>query len=199
MRRSFRAGVSLIVVGLWPCLAPSQKTQNSAPSEKNELTLSIILEKEHYSSGEKLFTRTKFTNVSRTTLCFPQPSQEEIAAWLGVLRTTVTPPISGQEEEQFLEVFDGGGTWPRDKLLHEIKERWVWLRPTESYVTTSLGVRTTLSSPGQWRINVSYRPPEGSFHPAEYRKYLGSAAESVGCALPQAEIAADPVSFSVSQ
>jgi len=84
--------MSLIIVGLWPCLASSQKSQKAAPSEKNELTLSIILEKERYSSSDKLFTKTKFTNVSKTILCFPQPSQGEIAAWLGVLRTTVTPP-----------------------------------------------------------------------------------------------------------
>jgi hypothetical protein len=188
----------LMVLFFYPSSASAQTLRVPTASPKPELGLSIVLDKEAYSQGEKLFTKSRFTNTSEETLCFPEPPQGEIVAKNGVLSTTVTRP-DGSEDTEFLKLFDARATWPREKLVQEIKERWIWLRPTESYVTKSVQRQFTLSTPGEWRIHMSYRPPEGSFQPTEHEKYLRSAAKSVGCVLPQTEIQADPVIFNVSQ
>jgi len=197
MRGTTTRGVLiLILAGLGASLALTQTQRKPVPSEKPELRLSIILDKEAYSLREKVFAKTKFTNVSERTLCFPIPPQDEVVAVNGVLDTTLTLP-DGSEDTQFLKIFDGAGLRSREELLQEIKERWIWLRPTESYVTKSAQIQIALSVPGRWRINTSYRPPEGSFRSAEYRKWLSSAAASAGCKLPHVEVTADPVTFSV--
>ena len=186
------ASLLLIVV------LPQSLTQKTATAEKPELALSVILGVENYSLRENVSPKARFTNVSNATLCFPEPPLEYVSADSGVLATTLRAP-EGHDNSQFLEVFDGAGPRSREELLQQVKKRWVWLRPSESYTTKSVPLKTTLDVPGQWRIEMSYRPPEGSFRPAKYRKYLSSVAKSAGCTLPQVEIAAEPIGFSVSQ
>jgi hypothetical protein len=194
--RSGRNGCPLQVV-----LDAEQKTvalsKNPAQPEKTELTLKIILDKGTYALHDKVFAKTAFTNVSQETLCFPEPAQEEIVATRGVLTMILTRPDSS-EEGQFLKTFDARWTWPREKLLPEIKEHWIWLTPNAVYVTKSVQLQTTLSEPGDWRLKTTYRPPEGAFGPTEYKEYLSSAALSAGCTLPQSDVSAEPTRFSVS-
>jgi hypothetical protein len=159
----------------------------------------MILGKETYSLHEPVFIKTEFTNLSDKTLCFPKPDQGRTNSVQGYLAMEVTAPPGDTEIEKFIEVIDGKGVWPREKLLSEIKQRWIWLPPHEVYVPDPAQVQTEFNFPGNWQIEETYQPPEGSFDRAgEYRKYLKSAALSVGCTLPETEVSAQPVTINIT-
>ena len=121
--------LSLLLVLSFHLPSRSARTpQVPTASPKAEPGLSIVLDKEAYSKGEKLLTKSRFTNISEETLCFPEPPQGEIVAKNGVLSATVTRP-DGSEDTEFPKLFDARATWPREKLVQEIKERCIWLRP----------------------------------------------------------------------
>jgi hypothetical protein len=172
-------------------------TESEGKSKHAELRLRIMPDKETYSLHDEIFTKVEFTNVSNLTVCFPEPAQEYVAASQGVLTRKLIGSTGTEENERFLEVFDGAGTWPRDKLIAEIKTQWVRLAPNETYVTKSSS-GGKLNAVGKWQLEASYRPPEGSFKPAAYRKYLASAAKKTGCTLPQMDISANKIVSIVS-
>ncbi len=189
-----------MLVGLgMSSIAARPQTANDLPASAAPLLkLRIILGKETYALHEPLFIKTEFTNLSDRTLCFPKPEQGRTVPVQGYLVTGVIAPPGDNEVEKFIEVFDGGGVWPREKLLSEIKQRWIWLPPHEVYVSDPAQVQTELNFPGNWQIEETYQPPEGSFDRAgEYRKYLKTTALSVGCTLPETEVSTQPVTISV--
>lgn len=173
------------------------QSQEAVKDQPPELTLRIILGTENYFVRDMVSPRAQFTNVTNTTLCFPEPPLGYVAADMGVLTTSLKGP-EGHDNDEFPEGFDGRGTASRKELLRIVKEHWVWLGPNESYTTKSVPVKSPLDVPGQWRVEMSYRPPEGSFQSAKYRKYLSSVAKSAGCRLPQIEVTAQPISLNVS-
>ena len=67
--------LALATVTLWSLIARAQKAGDPVPKKKPELKLRIVIEKETYSLNEKLFAKIEFTNLTNTTLCFPEPEQ----------------------------------------------------------------------------------------------------------------------------
>jgi len=161
------------------------------------LRLKVISNKETYAVKESVLTKTTFTNLSDMVLCFPKPEQGRQVPAQGYLAIQVAGPPSAKEYEYFLEHIDRRGTWPREKLLLEIEQDWIKLPPNETYTTASARVTATFDVPGQWRLTETYLPPEGSFGGDAYRKYLTSAAKSVGCTLPVTEVSAETVAINI--
>lgn len=162
-----------------------------------ELKIKTILSKPTYNLNENAVTQTVFTNLSEKTLCFPKPDQERMNSTEGYLITKVMPPSGVQETEIFIDVIDGRGIWPREKLRAEIQQHWVKVPPRMEYTTESAQVKTNFNWPGEWRVQKTYRPPEGSFDPAGYRERMKFAALSVGCTLPETEVSAEVVTLTV--
>jgi hypothetical protein len=193
-----RTVLPLIVLGVCSPFAWPQTSKSPVKPRVSELKLQIIPEKETYSLADRLSVRTEFTNITGRTLCFPQPSQKDEVPAQGYVITEAIGPPDTPGEDHFLDHYDGGGTWPLDKLVQEIRERWIWLAPNAVYRTGLAQIRTNFSTPGQWRLEAAYHSPEGSFHPAEFRKYLSTAGRIAGCTVPQSVVSAEPISLSVS-
>jgi hypothetical protein len=157
----------------------------------------MIPNKETYAVKESVLTKTTFTNLSDTVLCFPKPEQGRQVPAQGYLAIQVAGPPSAKEYEHFLEHIDRRATWPLEKLLLEIEQDWIKLPSNETYTTASARVTATFDVPGQWRLTETYLPPEGSFGGDAYRKYLTSAAKSVGCTLPVTEVSAETVAINI--
>ncbi len=190
--------IVLLALGMCSIGARSQTAPGTPSSPAPILKLRIILGKETYSLHEPVFIKTEFTNLSDKTVCFPKPEQGRTIPAQGYLATKVIAPPGATGYEEFIEVIDGVGVWPRGKLLSEIGQRWIWLPPHDVYIPDPAQVRTDFNFPGNWQIEETYQPPEGSFDRAgEYREYLKAAALSVGCTLPETEVSAQPVAISI--
>lgn len=188
----------VFALGVCSICAFSQGPENALPRKAPELKLKIIPGKTIYALHEKAFTKAEFTNVSSKILCFPEPVQDCMDSVPGYLITKGAPVNSREEVEQFICVIDRAVPWPREKLVTEIEQHWIKLAPNGVYVTKSADVQVNLSVPGQWQFEATYHPPEGAFHPAESRSYLQSAAQIVGCTIPDAEVSAEPIRINVS-
>jgi len=185
--------VAVCSVGIQP--QSSEKNKALHPKAP-ELKLRIIPDKETYSVHDKVFTKTEFTNLTDKTLCFPEPIQGQAVPTSGYLMTEADRP-DAQDRDRFIEVFDGVGEWPRDKLLAEIEKSWIKVPPNAVYVTKPVDAIVDLQVRGPWRLRTSYYPPEGSFNPAKYRDYLQSTAQTVGCTVPEITVSANPVTVNV--
>ena len=115
-----------VSLGACPTANRAQVAGNG-PVEESLLKMEILLRKETYRSTEDISTATSFLNLSDKTLCFPKPAQEQINSVQGFLTTKVIAPVGDGDAEMFIEVVDSRGTWPRDKLVQEIKSKWVKL------------------------------------------------------------------------
>ena len=193
MRQCLSILFVLSAFGLSSVATRSQVAREAHPSSTPELKLKTVLTKQTYNLNENVVTQAVFTNLSEKTLCFPKPDQERINSMQGYLTTKPTPPPGNQETEVFIDVIDGRGVWPRDKLLREIQQHWVKVSPKMEYTTESVQVKVNLKWPGEWRLQKTYRPPEGS-----YREQLKSAAMSVGCTLPEGPVSAEVVTITVA-
>jgi hypothetical protein len=165
------------------------------------LKLTTVPNKAAYSLNETVLTRTVFTNLSDKTLCFPKPDQERYDSVQGDLNTKVIPPPGSPETDRFIfiNVIDRRVVWPQETLLKEIKERWVMLHPRSEYTTESVQVKEHFNLPGEWRLQKTYRPPDGSFDPkGAYRDRLKAAALSVGCTLPETKVSAGIVPITIA-
>ncbi len=174
---------------------PGEKTK-ALHSKAPELRLRIVPDKETYVLHEGVFTKTEFLNLTDKTLCFPEPAQGQQVPSSGYLITEGDAP-GAQGRDRFIEVFDGPGIWPRERLLSEMEKVWVKVAPNAVYVTKSADAKVDLNEHGRWRLTATYHPPEGSFDPGGYREYLKSAAQSVGCTIPEAVVTAQPVAVNV--
>ncbi len=194
-----RTALLLVVAGVcWRFVWP-QAPRNPARSTVSELKLQIVPDKATYSLNDRISTKLEFMNIAGRTLCFPRPSQEAEEPEQGYVITKAVAPPETPDKDRFLDHYDGGIAWPREKLVQEIRERWIWLAPGAEYSTGSVQIRMKLSAPGQWRLEATYHPPEGSFgKPAEFRKYIDSASHIAGCTVPQGVVSAEPISFNVT-
>ena len=188
--RVFFAVVALSVCSITVLSQPAKKADQKMP----ELKIRIIPDKQTYALHEVVFTRTEFTNLTDKTLCFPEPVQGK-AVSTGYLITDADAP--NNERDRFIEVFDGGLTWPREKLLLEIERNWLKLAPNSTHTTKSAPVQVKLDIPGEWHLRATYHPVECSFNYQECMKYLISAAEEVGCFVPEVSAEAKPVAITV--
>jgi hypothetical protein len=186
----------VLILGANSLLCLSQTATKFLQPKAPELKLRILPNKEAYVLNEKVFTRTEFTNLTDKTLCFPEPAQGQQVPASGYLITEGEAP-DAQERDRFIEVFDGIGIWQREKLLSEIEKNWIKVSPNAVYVTKLADAKLELQARGQWRLRTTYRPPEGSFHPAEFKQYLQSTAQTVGCTVPEISASADPVTVNV--
>jgi len=184
--------VTVLTIG-----APSQTVDKKNRPETPLLRLTMISSKDTYALKEGILIKTIFTNQSDKTLCFPKPEQEIEVPAQGYLTIKIVGPPGASEIEAFIDHIDGRGTWPREKLLLEIKQRWIKLPPNETYTTALERVRATPDSPGQWRLTETYLPPEGSFGGDAYRNELKSAANNAGCTLPETEVSAETIMINV--
>jgi hypothetical protein len=153
-----------------------------------------MIDKETFTVHEKVPVKLEFTNLSGNTLCFPDPDRTCSNTGSGSLLTRAEPKTG--DSDFFMCHFCGGGTWPREKLLREIEERWIKIAQNAVYVTNA-GHVGDLTAPGQWRLQSIYNPPQGAFNPTEFRKYVDSAAESIGCTVPKMEVKSKPAVFHV--
>ena len=185
-------------MSLYSPFARSQASAHSRHSRVGEFKLRIIPDKETYSLTDKLSTTKEFTNLTRETLCFPEPAEEVEEPAQGYLITKTIGPDGAAEDEQFIEHYSGGGTWPQDKLVKEIREQWIWLAPNAIYLTVPRVNIAKLETPGQRRLEATYRPPEGSYRPVEFRDYLETAARIAGCTVPHKVVSAKQVVVNVS-
>lgn len=118
-REIIRTVLLLLCAGLcipngWP--QASRKPANAAVAE---LRIRIIPDKETYKLNSKLSAATEFTNLTDKTLCFPKPSQVPEMPWRGIVAIRAIGPVGAASEERFLEHYDGGGTWPLEKLVQK--------------------------------------------------------------------------------
>jgi len=190
--------LALVVTSLHSPLARPQASAYPRHSRVGELDLRIIPDKETYSLNDNLSTTKEFTNLTRKTLCFPKPAEEVEEPARGYLTTRLVGPDGAPEEEQFLEHYSGGGTWPQDNLVKEIREQWIWLAPNATYLTVPKVNVTKLATPGQRRVDATYQPPDGSYQPEKFRDYLNTAARIAGCTVPRKVVPAKQVVVDVS-
>jgi hypothetical protein len=193
--------VASVCSALWTqqsATTPPQTVTSKDRSGTPVLRLELIPNKRNYGMNETVLTKTTFTNLSDTVLCFPKPEQGRQLPLQGYLAVQTAGPPSPKEYEYFLEHIDSRGPWPREKLLLEIEHDWIKLSPSETYTTASAPVTAILDVPGQWRLTETYLPPEGSFGGDAYRNYLTSAAKSAGCVLPVTEVSAETVVITVA-
>jgi hypothetical protein len=157
-----------------------------------ELEVKVIPSKTTYALHEDVFTKTEFINLTDKTLCFPEPAQGQQVVASGSLTTMavpVNPPESTPSEaDSFIDHWDGGPAWPRERLLSEIEEGWVKLAPNQVHVTKSTKARVDWRFSGQWQLRATYNPPGCSFNIAECTRYLKSAAQNVGCTVPEIQV-----------
>ena len=177
-------------------------TSSSQTPETNELAgvpdlvLQIVPEKRSYRLNERGFARVEMRNQSKKTLCFSRPSQECRDSWPGSVLVTANP-VFATENEMFICARCGGGTYPLEKLIAEIKTRWIWLAPNETYIMPAAPILADLRVMGRWELRAAYSPPEGSFNVAAVTKYLAKAAEAAGCSIPTGTFNAKPVFMEV--
>jgi hypothetical protein len=153
------------------------------------LRVRIIVDKDTFVVGEKVFVKTELTNLTSKTLCFPVPDPACSNARTGWIVTTGQPVISTAERDKFICHVDGRGKVGAE-LASEIKNLWIKLPSNAAYVANATeGI--ALSEGGVWQFTASYHPPEGSFA-AEYKSILQSAAQKAGCQLPDSTVVAEP-------
>jgi hypothetical protein len=176
-------------------LQTSVKSKTIRPSPP-ELKVTVISSKETYFLREDVFTKTEFLNLTDKTLCFPEPSQDcEITGTGSVI--TSGEALVAEERETFVCHADSRGR-PREELLTEIEQHWIKLAPNAAYTTKLAKAQVSLSVIGPWRLKAIYHPPECSFSTAaECASYLQSAAQRVGCVVPEVVVTAAPVTVSV--
>jgi hypothetical protein len=197
MKEQMRTLSIAFILSLTAIGASSQTADSIRPPTGSPLLkLRIVPSKTAYTLKETVLAKTVFTNVSDQTLCFPKPSQEIKAPEQGYLEIQALGPPGAPGSEQFIEGIDGGGAWPREKLLSDIRKNWVKLAANGTYATDFARVHATLGEPGQWQLKETYQPPEGSFD-AGYRKRLKSSALSVGCALPDTPVSTEPITINI--
>jgi hypothetical protein len=185
-----------LAVGACAISVPAQTAGKALPHKAPELKIRIVPSKETYALHEKVFTKTEFTNLTDKTLCFPKPAQACQNTGSGSLITTGEAVATG-EGEQFICHIDARGT-PREELLREIEEQWVKVAPGAVHTSKTAGAQVNLDTPGQWRLKAAYHPPEASFgNTTEFRTFLQSTAERVGCAVPEMYVSAEPVTVNV--
>ncbi len=173
--------LGLAAVAMWSPLGRSQKSTEPTPEKKPELKLRIVVEKETYSLNEKLFTKTEFTNLTNTALCFPEPEQRFEDPVVGDLTLVGTGPKGSRD--YFVEHFDG--VMPGDeKLLADMQRTWI---PNQIYVTKRAPARFELDTPGEWKLRAEYIAPIAPFNPEGSRERLHTLAEKVGCTPPQVD------------
>ncbi len=194
MKRYCVSGLSLFGIGIF---AVTMWSQTSKPNVSIELR--TISDKETYALKESIMVKSELTNLSTKVLCFPRPSQVCEDSALGYLVTKGIPPAGARDTDQFVCHTDGGGTWPREKLILEIKQKWIKLAPGKQYVTETIHVPIDLTAAGQWQLETTYHPPEGAFQPTKFRDYLNSAAKEAGCWVPQGKVIAEPISITAVQ
>ena len=176
--------LALATVTLWSLIARAQKAGDPVPKKKPELKLRIAVEKETYSLNEKLFAKIEFTNLTNTTLCFPEPEQGFEDPVVGDLTLVGTGPKG--DRNYFVEHFDG--VMPGDeKLLANMQQTWIQLGPNQIYVTKRAPTRFELDTPGEWKLRAEYIPPLAPFNPEGSRERLRTLAEKVGCTPPEVD------------
>ncbi len=196
MKPGLEISFAMLVLGAFSIGALSQSPEKATPEKDAELKLRIIPNKETYALHEKVFTKTEFTNLTDKTLCFPEPVQDCINSVSGYVITRGSPLVSSPEVEQFICVIDGR-VGSREKLLADIKNRWIKLVPDAVYVTRSTEAKVSLDIAGQWLLKASYHPPEAAFGSVETSKYAVSAAREVGCAVPEMKVSDVPIAIIV--
>ena len=182
-----------VSLGARPTANRAQVAGNG-PVQESLLKMEILLPKETYRSTEDISTATSFLNLSDKTLCFPKPAQEQINSVQGFLSTKVIAPVGDGDAEMFIDVVDTRGTWPRDKLVQEIKSKWVKLLPGHEYATESAQLKQKFDRPGEWQVQRTYSPPHGS---AQYREMIQSASAIVGCTVPLAKVSTETVTITI--
>jgi hypothetical protein len=192
-------GIYSVMIAVAACsiYADSQAVdKNKAPGPKAaELKLRIIPDRETYSLHDKALTKAELINLTNKTLCFPEPARNCEDTSSGSLITTSESAVTG-EREWFHCHIDGRGV-PREELVAEIEQHWIKLAPNAAYVTKSAEAYGDLFVVGQWRLKAIYRPPKCSFNIAECANHIRSAAQSVGCTVPEMASSAKPVTVNV--
>jgi len=79
----------------------------------------------------------------------------------------------------------------------EIQNRWIKIAPNAVYVTRSADAQVGLDILGAWTLYAKYDPPQGAFDPAGFRKYIETAAQEQGCAVPTEAALAEPATITV--
>jgi len=161
-----------------------------------ELRVKVISSKETYFLREDVFSKAEFLNLTDKTLCFPEPAQDcEITGTGSVI--TSGEALVAEERETFVCHADSRGR-PREELLTEMEQHWIKLAPNAAYTTKLAKAQVRLSVVGPWRLKAIYHPPECSFSTAaECASYLQSAAQRVGCVVPEVVVTAAPVTVNV--
>jgi hypothetical protein len=122
--------VAFVCSPLWAQQSAPTPPQTVASEDRSGtpvLRLKVIPNKRNYAMRETVLTKTTFTNLSDTVLCFPKPEQGRQVPAQGYLAIQAAGPPRSKEYEYFLEHIDRGATWPRDKLLLEIEQDWIKL------------------------------------------------------------------------
>ena len=178
--RTWTALVSISVLAV--CMLAEQ-------SSRPQLKLRIVVDKATYALHERVMVKSELTNLTSKTLCFPVPDQDCETTGIGSIITT-GEPVNAGEIDRFICHADGGGP-SGSELESEIKNHWIKVPPNAVYTTKVAEAKATLDQVGDWRLRASYHPPVGAFS-RDYVKNLQSAAESVGCKLPDSTAVAEP-------
>jgi len=194
-RRWGTYSVVCVIAGYSICAYSQNAEKKAVHPQAPELRLRIIPDNETYFLHDKIVTRTEFVNLTDKTLCFPEPAQDCEVTSSGSL-TTTSEPVGTGERDWFHCHMDGGGA-SREKLVAEIEQHWIKLAPNAAYITKSAEAQWDLSVVGQWRLKATYAPPECAFNIVECTKDLKSAAQAVGCTVPEKVNSADPVIVNV--
>jgi hypothetical protein len=105
--------------------------------------------------------------------------------------------LGGADWDEFLEGFAGQASVPIEKVVLQIKQKWIKLPPSETYTTELARALNNIGTPGQWKLHETYMPPEGSFGGASYRNELKAAAKEVGCVLPVTRVEAQTTTINI--
>ena len=178
-----------------------QTSKASAGTGAPEFQLRIVPERETYSVGEGVFAKVVFTNVSGKTLCMPPPALESEVVGTGFV-TIQASELTGKENEYevWIDHYDGGPTWPRAKLLLDIKQSWIKLAPNEVWVSRRTEINLAKDVPGRWRLATTYHPPTSSFgSPAKIRRYFDTTAQMAGCTVPRLDVSAAPATIQIGR
>jgi hypothetical protein len=178
------ASMSFLVV----CMSAQQ-------SSRPQLKLRIVVDKEIYALNERVVVKSELTNLTSKTLCFPVPDQDCETTRTGWVVTAGEPVNARDERDLFICHVDGGRA-SGVELEQEIKNSWIKLPPNGVYLTKSAEAKASLNQVGDWRLRAFYHPPVGAFSRA-YVKVLQSAAENIGCKLPDSSAVAQPRIISV--
>src|SRR5579871_2631275 len=163
-------------------------------TEAPQLKLRLVTEKDIYALNERVMVKSELTNLTSKTLCFPVPDQDCETTAIGSIITTADPVKAG-EVDRFICHADGGGP-SEAQLESEIKNRWIKLAPNAVYTTKFAEAKARLNQLGDWRVRASYHPPVGAFS-RDYVTVLQSAAERMGCQLPNSAAVAEPRTITV--